>query len=302
MIRHLMTGLLLLASSPALAQVVEGSRGYQFPENNNALIAAQTRGGDPAEAGSVKIEFYAHMAFKITSPSGITVLLDPWRNDPSGAWGHWFPHEFPEVPVDLVISTHAHFDHDAVHRPHALMVLERPIGAFALGDVKITGLADKHQCHSEGDVKWDELAGELGASFCPPDNPLAFDNTLQLIETGGLRIVDWGDNRPVPSAALDRHLMNADVMILPIDDSQHILTYEDIEAIKARYRPKAIIPGHYLVKGAESVLSTLQSADAWVATQRDVRRPAEGELTISPTDLRDATDRTYYFGNGIKSK
>jgi hypothetical protein len=135
---------MLLATAPAYAQL-GGSRAFTFSENDNHLIDLQKAGGDPSRAGRVKIEFYGHMAYKITSPLGLSVMIDPWRNDPTGGWGKWFPKPFPEVPVDLAISTHAHFDHDAVHRPHALMVMERPVGEFRFADVKITGLAEKHQ-------------------------------------------------------------------------------------------------------------------------------------------------------------
>jgi L-ascorbate metabolism protein UlaG (beta-lactamase superfamily) len=291
----------ILESTGASAQI-EGSRAFTFSENNNQLIAIQQKGGDPAKDGHVKIEFYGHMAFKVTSPEGISVLFDPWRNDPSGAWGKWYPREFPEIPVDLVVSTHAHFDHDAVHRPHALVVLERPIGQYRLADVELTGLADKHQCHSEGQIKWDAITTEFGFSTCPPNNPLAFDNTIQILKTGGLRIAVWGDDRPVPDAHLDQTLTNLDVLILPIDGTEHILTYGEIDAIIAKCHPKAVIPAHYLVKDAESVLSGLKSADEWVATQHDVQRVANGEIDIAPADLKGATGRVYYFCDGFKSK
>jgi len=45
--------------------------------NDNSLVAVQKNGGDPARGGDVKIEFYGHDAFKITSPAGLTVLTDP---------------------------------------------------------------------------------------------------------------------------------------------------------------------------------------------------------------------------------
>lgn len=81
-----------------------------FPAwNDNSLIAVQKSGGDPARPGNVKIEFYGHDAFKITSPAGLTLLADPWRNDPTGAFPKWFLHEFPAIPVGIVLSTHAHF-------------------------------------------------------------------------------------------------------------------------------------------------------------------------------------------------
>ncbi len=100
--------------------------------NDNSLIKVQKGGADPTRPGNVKIEFYGHNAFKITSPSGLTVLTDPWRNDPTGLYPKWFLNEFPALRVDIVLSTHAHFDHDAVERPNGLVVLERLIGQFKL--------------------------------------------------------------------------------------------------------------------------------------------------------------------------
>jgi Beta-lactamase superfamily domain len=116
--------------------------------NDNSLITVQNTRGDPTRPGDVKIEFYGHDAFKITSPTGLTVLTDPWRNDSTGLCAKWFLNDFPAIQVDIVLSTHSHFDHDAVERPKALMVLERLVGQFKLGDIEITGLADKHKCEA----------------------------------------------------------------------------------------------------------------------------------------------------------
>src|ERR1700722_14943734 len=110
--------------------------------NDNSLIAVQKIGGDPTRSGDVRIEFYGHAAFKITSLAGLTVLIDPWRNDPTGLYPKWFLNEFPPLRVDIVLSTHAHFDHDAAERPNGLGVLERLVGQFKLGDIEVTGLAD----------------------------------------------------------------------------------------------------------------------------------------------------------------
>ena len=291
----------LLCSAAVLAQV-EGSRAFTFPENNNRLFTLQAKGGNPEKAGPVKIQFFGHMAFKFTSPEGTTVLVDPWRNDPSVAWGKWYPHEFPEGPVDIVLETHAHFDHDAVHRPHALMVMERLIGQFRLADVEITGLADKHQCHSEGQQKWDEITTEFGFSTCPPNNPLAFDNAIQIIKTGGIRIAVWGDNRSEPSPEVEKQLVGVDALILPIDGTEHILTYNEVDNIVRKYHPKAVIPAHYKVVGAESVLSGLKSADGWVEMQHDVRRLDTATLELTPAELTGAQGRVYYFGNHFEDK
>jgi hypothetical protein len=98
----------------------------------------------------------------------LTVLTDPWRNDSTGKYPKWFQTEFPTIRVDIVFSTHAHFDHDAVERPEGLMILARLVGQFKLGDFEITGLADKHKCDPAADTKADRTAGSFHVETCPP--------------------------------------------------------------------------------------------------------------------------------------
>ena len=272
--------------------------------NDNSLTTVQKTGGEPARPGDVKIEFYGHDAFKITSPVGLTVLTDPWRNDSTGEYPKWFLTEFPAIRVDIVLSTHAHFDHDAVERPKGLMVLERLVGQFRLGDVEITGLADKHQCDPTADRKAESAPGSFHAETCPPNNVIGFDNAIQIIETGGLRIAIWGDNRPVPDPSLDHDLRNVDVLILPVET---ILTRAEVDAIVRKYDPKAVIPAHYFVKGLTTDVSGLDSADGWVNEREkvpnaDVRRLDGAELTLNAAELKGSHHRVYYFGNHFEKK
>jgi L-ascorbate metabolism protein UlaG (beta-lactamase superfamily) len=269
--------------------------------NDNSLIAMQKRGGDPTRAGDVRIEFYGHDAFKITSPAGLSVLTDPWRNDPTGLYPKWFVSEFPAIRVDIVVSTHAHFDHDAVDRPNGLMMLERLVGQFRLGDVEITGLADKHKCDPTSDQ-----GASTGSRVetCPPNNVIGFDNAIQIIETGGLRIAVWGDNRAVPDPSLDGSLRNVDVLILPIET---VLTRDEVDAVLRKYDPKAIIPAHYYLKGLTSDASGLESPDGWVREQEknhseNVYRLDRAELTLNPVQLKSAHHRIYYFSNNFETK
>jgi L-ascorbate metabolism protein UlaG (beta-lactamase superfamily) len=176
----------------------------------------------------------------------LTILTDPWRNDATGLYPKWFVSEFPAIRVDIVLSTHAHFDHDAVERPKGLMVLERLVGQFKFGDVEITGLADKPKCDPTADRKADSAPGSSHAETCPPNNVIGFDNAIQIIETGGLRIAVWGDNRPVPDPSLDPYLENIDVLILPVET---ILTRAEADAIVRKYDPKAVIPAHLFCQG-----------------------------------------------------
>ena len=272
----------------------EGSAAWNFSENNNRVREFQTMGGEPDAAGNVTIEYFAHSSFRITSPRGLSMLIDPWRNDPSGAWGLWFPKEFPEVYSDIVLSTHAHFDHDAVHRVHAPITLERPVGTYLLGDARIVGFGDKHMYISKGSYLWTHAFADFGIPM-QPNNPMHLDNSIIQIFTGGLRIAHWGDNRPDAPEFVLNALEGVDVLILPIDRTEHILTLEDITALLACIKPKVVIPMHYQTKVAVTALSTLQTPDYWLDTMSEPIRLKEAKWTINPSLLEPLQQKAVSF-------
>lgn len=272
----------------------QGSAAWNFPENNNRVSAFQRNGGDPAAQGPVTLEYLAHSSFRITSPQGATIIIDPWRNDPSGAWGLWFPTEYPSVYADIVLSTHAHFDHDAVHRVHAAITLERPVGIFSVGDVRIEGFGDKHMFKAKGPYRWTDAFADFGIPT-PPDNPMHLDNSIIVVETGGVRIAHWGDNRPDPHAYIMNRLKGVDVLILPIDGSEHILNVEDIHTLMQALEPKVVIPMHYRTKGAVTVLSTLQTPDYWLEQMPQAIRHPEAKWEFTSESIAGYRQQAFSF-------
>lgn len=295
-----MVPLAALAAGGALLsqQAKAHSVAWEQAGNNNHVLALQeTSGGN----GDLVLEYYGHCAFKITSPAGVTLMFDPWRNDPSGAWGLWYPKEFPKTVVDIGLSTHAHFDHDAVERLDATMLLDRMVGEYQFSDVKITGIADKHACMAPGWYKWTDVLAEFGANACPPNNPGHLDNVMYVVETGGLRILMWGDNRHNPSEYAMRQLKDIDILTIPVDGSQHILSYEQGDDIVAALRPKAIIPTHYLCEGLSLTLTTLQTADEWVAKQKSKTNLEKSSLRLNAAEIKGMKGEFLYFGsNAVK--
>lgn len=282
----------VIGARPAEAQ----STAWLQPGNNNHVIGLQSQTGASSE-GTVGIDFYGHCAFKITSPKGVTALFDPWRNDPSGAWGLWYKNPFPETLVDLCLSTHTHFDHDAVDRPQSTMVLDRMVGTFEFADLKISGFADKHTCVAPGWYNWTNALAEFGVDACPPNNVGHMDNVSFLVETGGVRILIWGDNRPDPAEAFWEAVGQVDVLTLPVDGSKHILNYEQGNAIVDRLKPRVVIPTHYLNETTSYTLTTLQSADEWVKSQKSFKFLDGPQLSLNTGDLAGMDREFLYFGN-----
>lgn len=268
--------------------------------NNNRLLELQKHGA--TSSGPVTLDYFGHSAFRITTPAGLTLLFDPWRNDPSGAWGLWFPQEFPRTKVDVGLSTHAHFDHDALDRLDASVLLDRLVGTWNLADVTVTGVADKHSTDQPGWYKWIEAVKEFGADPYPPNNPGHLDNVTYLVDTGGVRTLIWGDNRHNPPDDVWDRWGRVDVLTLPVDGSEHILSYRQADDIVERLKPKVVIPAHYLAAGTSSTLSTLQTADAWVDSQKAKTRVNGPSLSLSPDSIKDYDRQFIYFGpNVVKS-
>ena len=132
--------------------------------------------------------------------------------------------------------------------------------------------------------------------------PLNLDNVILVIETGGLRIAHWGDNRDKPDDRVMKALGGVDVLILPIDESKHILSYEQIQIIADALSPRIIIPCHYYSKGVNSVLSTLDTADEWVDQQPDPIRLTEGTLSLEQDEVKKMKVKAIYFGSNYVSE
>ena len=68
-----------------MGNIDAGLSGWRMTSNHNRMMELQ-RTSMKAGAGTVKVDYFGSSAFKITSPSGITVMIDPWRNHPSRKW------------------------------------------------------------------------------------------------------------------------------------------------------------------------------------------------------------------------
>ena len=195
------------------------------------------------------------------------------------------------------MSTHTHFDHDAIDRPVSTMVLDRMVGNFEFADLKITGFADKHACVAPGWYNWTNALAEFGVNACPPDNVGHMDMVVYLIETGGIRTLIWGDNRHNPANGFWDAIGQVDVLTLPIDGSEHILSYDMGNNIVERLKPKVIIPTHYLSETTTYTLSTLQDADKWVKELKSFKMLDGPSMKLASADVAKMDREFMYFGS-----
>ncbi|HIQ04107.1 MAG TPA: hypothetical protein EYH31_00240 [Anaerolineae bacterium] len=200
--------------------------------------------------------------------------MDPFRN-PSRA-DPWFERDFPRIEVDVLLITHPHFDHDGLDRVAFKTVLRAP-GEFKQGDIVIRGVLDRH-------------AGPYGQEF-------GQRNVIFLVETAGTQFCHVGDNRADLPDDVRREIGCVDFLMLPVDASNHLLTYAEVKAMIGAVRPKVVVPTHYFMPGLTNVRSTLGGVEDWLATRQLVRRIYANQIQVRPGGLpasRDAPE-TWVF-------
>jgi L-ascorbate metabolism protein UlaG (beta-lactamase superfamily) len=112
-------------------------------------------------------------------------------------------------------------------------------------------------------------------------------NTLFVVESEGVRYCHIGDNRhDMPESVLSQ-LGNVDVLMVTVDDSCHLLTFDQVDRLIDRLSPRVVVPMHYYIEGLTADSSTLESPEGWLATQRDVLRVRGGPQEIGGEGLPD---------------
>ena len=196
----------------------------------------------------MRLTYFGHCAFRWETPGGVTAVADPYRN---AADRYWFTRLFPEVRGDLGLITHAHFDHDAVDRlPEAASILRMP-GEFSASDLHVRAIGDFHS---------------------GPPRLKDFPNVMFRLESNGIRFLHIGDNRVEWPADVARAVGDIDVLLVTVDDSNHLLTYEQVDSLVQRLQPRVVIPMHYAIPGLHSPECELLPPDRWLKRQPEVRR------------------------------
>ncbi len=214
----------------------------------------------------MRLTYFGHCAFRWETQGGTTAVADPYRNQ---AGRYWFTRLFPEVRCDIGLITHAHFDHDAVERlPEAASILRMP-GELATGDLQIRGVGDFHS----------------GASRLRE-----FPNVMFRLESNGLRFLHIGDNRAEWPPDVADAVGDIDVLMVTVDDSIHLLTYDQVDSLIERLRPRVVIPMHYAIPGITSSECELLPPDGWLKRQPAVRRLESDRFEFTSAKLPNQTE------------
>jgi L-ascorbate metabolism protein UlaG (beta-lactamase superfamily) len=218
-----------------------------------------------AESGKVDIQWLGQSAIKITSPGGKVIVIDPWLvTNPKT------PPEYKKLEalgkVDLILVTHAHFDHMAdapalsalnkapVYAPAGLTDTMTTLGimpvemaprfnkggvVFPFGPNVAIKIIATHAEHSS-EFRWKNP--ETGKDeIRPGGEPQGYIVELE----NGFRIYHMGDTGLFGDMKLIGELYKPDLILIPIGNHYVMSPQDAALATKDMLKPKFAIPIHY---------------------------------------------------------
>ena len=227
--------------------------------------AAQAAGTGPAQAGAkTEILWLGQAATRITTPGGKVIMIDPWLTTNPKT-----PANFKTLDalgkVDLILATHAHFDHIAdapalakmhkvpVYAPAGLNQTWTTLGVlpaelsprFGKGGTitpfgptgpKITAVHAEHS----SELAWKNPATNKD-EVQPGGEPVGFIIEME----NGFKIWHMGDTAVFGDMRLIADMYRPDLVLMPIGGHFVMSPADAAMAAREMIKPKYVLPIHY---------------------------------------------------------
>ncbi len=168
----------------------------------------------------MKVKWYGHAAFLITSEQGIKIITDPY--EPGGFGGAIAYGKIPDE-ADIVLVTHDHADHNYVQGLPGKPQIVKGTGPHKVKGLEFKGIPVYHD-------------GTQGSE--------RGKNTIFCFQVDGLRVCHLGDLGHIISDQEAKQIGPVDLLMIPVGGFYTIDPAQASQTLQ-KLRPKIAIPMHY---------------------------------------------------------
>jgi L-ascorbate metabolism protein UlaG (beta-lactamase superfamily) len=207
----------------------------------------------------MKIKWYGHSAFGITTGGGVHICTDPYV---TGCYDGAIGYGPIGDACDVVVQSHDHPDHAGASEVPGEPVLVRGSGEHNVKGVTFVGTPTFH----------DESGGsERG------------ENTVFTFESEGVKVAFLGDLGHVLSDEQVKAIGPVDVLLTPVGGH---FTVDAAAATKVaeQLQAKVVIPMHYKTDACGFPIA---GVDEFLAGKANVERPGAAEVEITAADVEN---------------
>jgi len=209
----------------------------------------------------MKIKWYGHSCFEITSNSRMKIITDPFDERVG--------YNVPSVHADIITVSHSHYDHDNTSMVKSKHVLINTIGENFIEDIKVIGIKSYH----------DDVLGEKRG-----------ENIIYKYYFDNLVIGHLGDLGDIPPDNEIKNIEDIDILLIPVGG---IFTIDAKKAFELTniIHPKILIPMHYKT---DRLRFDLEPVDNFAKYFKKISYLNNNELTLDNEMLKEHS-KVYIF-------
>jgi L-ascorbate metabolism protein UlaG (beta-lactamase superfamily) len=168
----------------------------------------------------MKVKWYGHAAFLITSDQGIKIITDPYE---PGAFGGGIAYGPIPDQADIILVSHDHADHNYIQGIKGKPQVVKGTGSHKARNLEFKGIATYHD-------------GRKGSE--------RGQNTIFCFSVDGVKVCHLGDLGHVLSDAEAKQIGPVDLLLMPVGG---VYTIDPAQATQTAQKltPNIVIPMHY---------------------------------------------------------
>lgn len=205
----------------------------------------------------MKIKWYGHASFKITTEKGVRIIIDPYE---SGIFGGAIAYGKVTDEADIVLTSHDHEDHNYIKDIQGKFKHINQAGTHEEKGVKIRAIPSYH------DTSKGKERGE---------------NLIFIVDVDGLTVGHMGDLGHILEKDIVKQIGKVDVLLVPvggfytIDAKEATQTMNDLASL-------VTIPMHYKT---EKCNLPIAGVEEFTKDKKAVRATGGSEVEITKANL-----------------